>query len=256
VRHLAQTYPQFAVELNSAGRSAAELAQIRAAYDLASSLFAGTLRGSGKPFLDHLVGTASGVLLGGGSSDALAAALLHAAYDEGDFGFLRTGATARNRRCVAGSIGDHAEDLVHRYHRLRWSPDAVAAVAAGLGAAGEADRSVLLIRIANELDDIADGGLTLSGKTRLAVHAPHVHETILSLAGVVGTAEFAALARQELFAEPPGFPPELIVGSIRSSRHTPRSARPRVVLRLVGAAGRVRLGLRRLLRPLKRLLTR
>ncbi len=67
--HLAQTYPQFARQLSVEPWSSREFALVRAAWELAAGLFAGAERGSGKPFVDHLIGTASGVSIGGGNPE-------------------------------------------------------------------------------------------------------------------------------------------------------------------------------------------
>ena len=230
---IAQTYPQFAVQLANAGWSSAELTSVRTAFDLAASLFTAAERGSGKPFIDHLVGTASGVLLGGGSTDAVVAALLHSVYDQGDFGDGRTGAQAVRRRRIASVVGAGVEDLVFRYHRLGWGPAVAANAVANVGGASEPERAVLLMRVANEVDDAVDGGLVLSGKEHLPGYGAQVHEAAVALAERVGTRDFASLARRELLGEPPAFPPELIVGAVASRVRMPASARLRLRVQAV-----------------------
>ena len=108
--HLAQTYPQFARQLSVEPWSSREFALVRAAWELAAGLFAGAERGSGKPFVDHLIGTASGVSIGGGNPDTVAAALVHAAYDQGDFGDGHRGALASHRRRVRAALGATVEE--------------------------------------------------------------------------------------------------------------------------------------------------
>src|SRR5258706_15670122 len=72
--------------LAEVGYAAADIASAGRAYELALELFPGTYRGSGKPFLAHLVGTA-GIVAGLRARPALiATGLLHAAYAHGEFG--------------------------------------------------------------------------------------------------------------------------------------------------------------------------
>ena len=57
--HFAQTNLQLLSQMQDAGYAAAEVDRVRAAYAAVLPLFAAHFRGSGKPFLAHLVGTAS-----------------------------------------------------------------------------------------------------------------------------------------------------------------------------------------------------
>lgn len=229
---IAQTYPQFAVQLANSGWTSTELAPVRVAFDLALSLFTAGERGSGKPLIDHHIGTASGVLVAGGSFEAVAAALLHAAYDLGDFGDGRTDARAAHRRRVSGVVGAGIEDLVFRYHCLGWSPSVAANAVAGVHNASQLDRAVLLIRVANEVDDALDGGLVLSGNAVFANHSVQVHEAVVVLAEQLATPAFSSMARQELLTAASVFPTELIVGARASRVRLPASAslRPRVLV--------------------------
>lgn len=257
---LAQTYPQLARQLVDTGWSSTELASIRAAYDLAASLFVGAERGSGKPFIDHLVGSASGVLLGGGNADAVAAALLHAAYAQGDFGDGRSRTRDANRRRVRAAVGAAVENLAFAYDQLGWSPAVAATAVANVAAASAPERSVLLMRVANEVDDALDGELVLSGKQHLVEHTHVVHQSVVELAERIGTPELASMARDVLLTAPPRFPPELIVGAIDSRMRMPKSARPRLSVRAAhtGIAAnrllrrRLPLSARRFLRRLRR----
>lgn len=229
----AQTYPQFAVQLSTADWSSRDLELVRAAFDLAASLFSAAERGSGKPFIDHLIGTASAVLLGGGNPSAVAAALLHAAYDQGDFGDGRRGPRPKHRRLVVEAVGPLVEDLVFRYHQMTWTNAAASREALCASDAPEPKRAVLLVRVANEIDDAMDGALVLSGKDRLPTHGRMVHEDVVRLAEIVGTAQFAVLARSTLLDEQPKFPPELVIGVGASRVCLPSSAKQLLRVRLV-----------------------
>jgi (p)ppGpp synthase/HD superfamily hydrolase len=140
-------------QLYAAGWDAAQLTAIRDGYEFAKMLFAGRYRASGKPFVAHLVGTASVLAAHGADRDTVAAGLLHAAYESGDFGLARW----RTRRArVARAIGAAAEALVWRYQELGWADATVARMHDGVAALAPADRTILLMRLANELDDNLD----------------------------------------------------------------------------------------------------
>ena len=155
----AQTNLQLYNQMRAAGYGEASQARVREAYDLATRLFTAKFRGSGKPLLSHLVGTSS-VLCGLGATDTLlAAGVLHAAYVFGDFGDGRPGMTAARREIVRRAAGGEVEDLVARYHLLDWRRSSIERLAASGTALPAEERDVLLIRLANELEDHLDLGV-------------------------------------------------------------------------------------------------
>ena len=151
--HVAQTNLQLYEQL--ADRSDEERLRVRDAYELATELFAGRYRGCGKPFVAHLVGTASVLARHGAPIDVVVAGLLHAAYQQGEFGGGSPGITAGRRERMRRVLGSGAEELVARYTEYDWSrvPDRIE---------GE-DRLVVWMRIANEVDECVDRGLLYAG---------------------------------------------------------------------------------------------
>jgi HD domain len=140
-------------QLRAAGWDTTRLVEVRDCYEFATTLFAGHCRASGKPFLAHLVGTASILAALGAEPTTVAAGLLHAAYDQGDFGITRW----RNRRArVRRAIGDATEALVWRYQELGWNDLAVTRMRAGLHKLTTIERTIVLMRLTNELDDNLD----------------------------------------------------------------------------------------------------
>jgi (p)ppGpp synthase/HD superfamily hydrolase len=230
---IARTYPQFAVQMAELDWPASELRLIRAAYDLAVTLFAGAERGSGASFVDHLVGTASAAVIGGGTATVAAAGLLHAAYEQGDFGDGRPSPSRAHRQRVVDAVGSEVEDLVYRYHRLGWSPEVVRGELDRADAIADAHRTVLLLRIANQVDDTLDGGIVVSGKQTMSVHLPDVRGQVAELAERLGLGDLAVVARRELTAVPPTVPPELVLGGGGSRTRLPLSARQRWSWRLL-----------------------
>lgn len=155
----AQTNIQLYNQMRRAGYDERDQQSVREAYDLATRLFTAKFRGSGKPLLAHLVGTASILCELRTRETLLSAAVVHAAYIFGEFGDGRPGMTPARREVVRRVVGSETEDLVARYHRLEWQPATVAAVYARLDSLSGDEREVLLVRLANELEDHLDLGV-------------------------------------------------------------------------------------------------
>lgn len=155
----AQTNIQLYRQLGEAGYPAAEVERVAAGYELAVRLFTGAFRASGKPFVAHLVGTASVLGAVRARTAVVAAGLLHAAYDEGEWGNGWAGPSAARQQELARAVGADTEDLVARYHRLAWTPESVPALRARFAAMLPIERDVILMRLANDLDDHLDLGI-------------------------------------------------------------------------------------------------
>jgi (p)ppGpp synthase/HD superfamily hydrolase len=159
----AQTNLQLFNQMREAGYSDTDLVAVRSAYDLAIQLFTGEFRASGKPLLAHSVGTASVLCALAARVDLIAAAILHAAYMFGEFGDGRRGADPRKRRVLEGVVGTAIEDLVMRYHALVWNAETIPALADTIDSMAADETDVLLIRLANELEDHVDLGVLYCG---------------------------------------------------------------------------------------------
>ncbi|HET8530764.1 MAG TPA: HD domain-containing protein [Methylomirabilota bacterium] len=159
----AQTNLQLYAQLVDLGYSEADLAAVARSYELSMTLFPGTYRGSGKPFLAHLVGTASIVATLRARVPVVATGLLHAAYTHGEFGNGWLGMSDAKRAHVRAAVGPEIEDLVARYTALRWARTTIPAIRARLDALTAVERDVLLVRLANELEDHLDLGILYLG---------------------------------------------------------------------------------------------
>lgn len=156
----AQTNVQLFNQLRSEGYSKNERQRVLTAYELAMRLFTGLFLPSGKPFIDHLVGTASILASLRVPIEIVSAGLIHAAYNHGIFGGLKGGISEAKRREVRRAVGDVGEDYVARYDRLLWSEKTAVAYRDRLDQLPPLDRDVLLIRVVNELEHVLDlGGL-------------------------------------------------------------------------------------------------
>jgi (p)ppGpp synthase/HD superfamily hydrolase len=155
----AQTNVQLFNQLRSEGYSKPERQFVLAAYEFGMRLFTGLFLPSGKPFIDHLVGTASILASLHVSIEIVTAGLIHAAYLHGDFGGARKGISKAKQKQVRDAVGEEVEDYVARYDALLWSPDRMLLVRDRVDDLGPVDRNVVLMRLANELEHHLDLGV-------------------------------------------------------------------------------------------------
>jgi hypothetical protein len=193
MRHaIAQTNLQLYGQMIELGYGDEALELANRAYLFAERATAGILRGSGKPFACHLAGTASAVAAEGLAAPVIAASLLHALYQ--DRIRFPGAATAEQRRAgIRDRFGAEVESLVHAYHAFETArlddidDDSLVA-----------QRTVVVMRLADELDDLVDDAIAMHGKpgdgesvggsaaSRRAQKAGH-GPTLLRVARLVGT---------------------------------------------------------------------
>jgi (p)ppGpp synthase/HD superfamily hydrolase len=197
----AQTHLQLYAQLRQSGYTASDIALVHRAYALGVTLFASAFRGSGKPLLCHLVGTASILASLRESPTLITAALQHAAYALGDFGTGRLGMTPAKRDRVQNAVSPEVEDLVARYTSFEWNKETISTILSGVRTMNAIKRDVLVIRLANELEDHLDLGVLYCR------NAEHRREYIRSplnksvkMAGQLGLPELAA-ALDDAFSE-------------------------------------------------------
>jgi hypothetical protein len=166
---MAHGYPQTNLQLyrrlSKLGWADADIGTVKRGYEVAMLLHRGAYRSNGKPFVDHLVGTAGIIAEHGGSPTVVAAGLLHAAYETGSWpARLRSARAAR--ALLASAIGTAAEDIVHQHTLVTWRPADLAGYRKDLDAAAERHRDVFAIRAANELELYLDLGAVYADRAR------------------------------------------------------------------------------------------
>lgn len=159
----AQTNLQLYAQLRDLGCSEDQLLCVRHAYEQAVSLFTGRFRANGKPFLAHLVGTASIVATHGAPIPVVAAGLLHAVYLQGEFGDGQAGITTARRRKLCHAVGDEVEKLIAQYTAFTCN-QAIITMHDHLDALSREQQSIILIRLANDLEDHLDLGMLYCSK--------------------------------------------------------------------------------------------
>lgn len=215
----AQTNIQLFNQLQREGYGAADLGAVVSAYDLAIALTTGRFRASGKTFIAHLVGTAS--ILGSlkAPGPLVVAGLLHAAYAAGDFGDGLSGVSEAKRERVRSVIGEEAEEYIRRYESLLWTDQTIRSVSSGIESMGAVDRGVVLMRLANELEEFLDLGTHYCGeRRRLGTSADNRCRIMVELAGRLGHPKLAEdLTRLIEESASATVAPELLVPHARNS---------------------------------------
>jgi (p)ppGpp synthase/HD superfamily hydrolase len=156
VAHIAQTHLQLFQQMRSKGYSEAELGRVGQAYLVATKLFANRFRPCGRPFVAHLVGSGAVLVWLKAPIHMVVAEMLHAAYQEGDFPNSLEGMTPRKREDLRAAIGAEAEALVAAYTVGSRSLTGLVASHARFNEMSPLERDVLLMQLANELDDYRD----------------------------------------------------------------------------------------------------
>jgi HD domain len=160
----ARTPTELGVQLTKLGWSDDDNARARAAIDAAIELHAGQFRATGRPFLNHVIGTASILADSGSETDLTIAAILHGAYELGTFPDGGLGMTSSNRRWISAHAGEDVEALVAAYSRFNPTREIIESFGVRSVPLGDQDRRMLAMRTANEIDDQLDGESTLTPK--------------------------------------------------------------------------------------------
>ena len=160
-----QTILQLYRHLEALGYPPEVVHSVRDAYDLASALFSGRyVVPGGKTLLTHCVGAAGILASFHAPGHLLSAAVVHNAYQAGDFGDGRMGPTAARRDELRRAIGEPAEAVVAQFAKLRLDREAVARLVARLSSLEQVERDALLVWAADHLEHHLDLGFLLRQK--------------------------------------------------------------------------------------------
>lgn len=159
---VAQTNIALYEQMKEYGYGMDDIILMKRAYDFAASARSVSLRGSGKPFICHLVGTASLVVQHRQPIEYCVASLLHAMYLKGsDFG---VGMNTRGRRFVVRrEFGEDIEKLVHDCHKLKWKYSEQQISDLMSGHYSPASEKIILIKLCNEAEDFLDNAVLYTG---------------------------------------------------------------------------------------------
>lgn len=179
----------------SRGYGRRALTFLASAYQLATLLADGGYRPCGRPFINHLVGTASVLTRYGFRIEIVAAGLLHAAYTHRPR--LKTDPhTDADSVCTAlGGRGTALEKRVRAYTRRGRNLQTLVAANEAAGCLSVLDGEVVAIAAANEVDIALSGEFRYSGRTDAAQpSAVELMARVCRILGVPGLTETLRLA--------------------------------------------------------------
>lgn len=235
---IAQTNLQLYRQLWTAGWNDEALTTVHDAYELVDALFVGQRRRSHKPFVAHLVGTASVVADVDGRRELVLAGLVHAAYGFGEWGDGRRGVTEGKRRRLRAVVGADAEAIVCAYASLAYTVDDLEREAAAARRGASTTRDIVLLRIAGEVEEHSDLAVRLDSSPP-SMRQPAAMELMVRLASELGApalaARVAAMHDEEMRADVAA---SLVDGS-GPTPLAPRSHQLRPWLRLRRAVGSI-----------------
>jgi (p)ppGpp synthase/HD superfamily hydrolase len=193
MRCFAITYPQLMNQAIAAGWREDALAHLRRAHEFAEEMSDGLYRAQGVPFLCHLIRTASIALAESQPPAVVSAALLHAAYLLHAFdGSRRVRRRKRHRGEMKQAVGAEVEELIWEYNRLPWyRVEALQTHLAEHAHYPDAKRRLLLLRLANELEDRMDRAIAYTARERQRRRAA-ADSLMTTLAEALGHRELAA----------------------------------------------------------------
>ena len=98
-------------------------------------------------------------------------------------------------------VGSEVEEYIARYTALQWNEQTIPAIHDRVDTLVEIDRDVLLIRLANELEEYLDLNILYCGDVKQLEYAKHSHHLVVDMAEKLG---FPALATEltNLLREP------------------------------------------------------
>ena len=197
---LEQTYAGIEWRAGERGYDDADIRQLRTAYRLGLSLSAGLYRPCGRPFVNHLAGTASVLLFYGCPIPLVLASLLHAAHSHGPAAFSRT-ALARFARSSpqaksAVRLAMLYADRTRRLEAVDLEGGAMPQLPVDLAA-------VFVLDAANEVDMHLSREVAVSGRTDvLAGERLSNCRTVLEQVGLPGLAATLDGLGEEVGARP------------------------------------------------------
>ncbi len=160
---IAQTNLQLYNQLLAQCRPLEELLQAKRGYELAMRLFSGKYRASGKPFLAHLVGTASILAWLEQPIDVVVAGLVHAAFDAGDFSDGQQGVSKSRRVIMTEFLCAEVVELVENYHQSSRADClgrlVTPAATVPFAAENRTLRNIQLLHVCDTIEEHADAGM-------------------------------------------------------------------------------------------------
>lgn len=154
----AQTNNQLYSQMHELGYTSADIQSVDNAYYFALPFFSCRYRNTGKPFLSHLIGAASILVVNHSSIPVIIAGMLHAIYQQGEFG--KTLKLSAKRAIVRQAVDPDIEELIYLYDQINnnvWpckSDTPFKGISQG--------NDLLILFLANDLEECLDNALYLA----------------------------------------------------------------------------------------------
>ena len=215
----AQTNLQLYRQMQDCSYSQHDLVLVDKAHRLAMQLFAGYYRPNNKPFIAHLVGTASILAAAQQPAYVIAAGLLHSAYWLG-LGRKGAGVKPHYRKELTTLLGVQAEQLVYEYSNRQWSVQDFSISVDDLLSLTAEEKLLYLIKLADIHEEFLDAGHHYQPKKKLlwdedksALYLQDVGRLI----GELGYGNWAEEFRRAVETSSPEIPPA-VCSQAKSSR--------------------------------------
>jgi len=252
MRSYAQTNIQLFNQLRREGYSTTELNLIRDAYELAMTCYSCRFSPSGRPFISHVVRTASILASLNLPAQIVAAGLLHNVYSTGDFG-NRTGRISNtDRQTISRTLGREVEEYIIRFPSSYWGSRTIQLARSDPDRLPAIDRAVVLMLLADHLEHLLDQDVLyyVATERQYYLENSRVAAEIAERFGIIALAAELKDAVRE--AESAELPVELRADRIRDRSFViaPRSCRKRLSVTvgrlLARSAGSLRIEIQKL----------
>lgn len=148
------------------GHARQDVVKLKTAFEIAAELHGSSFRGSKKPFMEHLVRTASILLIHGAPFDLVKASLLHAVYMGNTSSKHHLTCTDQNRTLLKHLVGSKVEAIVHEYLLLSTaSPQDHRTDLAEVDETPIVKAQAIIVKIANDIEDLLDHAALLENKS-------------------------------------------------------------------------------------------
>ena len=220
----AMTFPQLVAQAMSLGMDEPALGLLRRGYDLAEQIFDGMYRGQGTPFVNHLVRTGSIVMAQGQPMEVVIAGMLHGVYLLDRFeGSRRRKPQSADRAYLQREIGQNVEALVWGYAHLGWhNREVIEAHLANFDSYGTDKQSMLVIQLANELEDYLDLAMLYVGRFPYCQHIEKYGDLCVEMAVRLGLPTLGQALRTAYDATLSHRLPKVVIRDHKSAYELPR----------------------------------
>lgn len=202
----AQTYPQLINQSRAISMPESELLLLKSAFSFALSMADGLYRAQGVPLLNHLVRTASIVQHHGGNVSLQVVAMLHASHLVHRFtGAQRSGNRKQVDSDISKAFGGKISTLLSQYSDMSWyNAEVIKHYIADAEKLPSNVKQLLLVRLANELEDHLDMAMEYSTAERKARRTQAYGVECIQLAEKLQLQSLADQLRSCMLAPPSG----------------------------------------------------